>query len=67
MPYTAPLTGSGSRGPGVYLTGTLDAAVWGADLAAGDGPGRICCGATDPYREREAEIFRALRAQTTPR
>ncbi len=26
----------------VYLTGTLDAAVWGTDLAAGDGPGRIC-------------------------
>lgn len=25
----------------VYLTGTLDAAVWGAELAAGDGPGRI--------------------------
>ncbi|MET8772407.1 NAD(+)--rifampin ADP-ribosyltransferase [Streptomyces sp. NPDC004658] len=25
----------------VYLTETLDAAVWGAELAAGDGPGRI--------------------------
>jgi rifampin ADP-ribosylating transferase len=25
----------------VYLTGTLDAAVWGAELAAGNGPGRI--------------------------
>ena len=25
----------------VYLTGTLDAAVWGAELAVGDGPGRI--------------------------
>lgn len=25
----------------VYLTGTLDAAVWGAELAAGDGRGRI--------------------------
>jgi rifampin ADP-ribosylating transferase len=25
----------------VDLTGTLDAAVWGAELAAGDGPGRI--------------------------
>lgn len=25
----------------VYLTGTMDAAVWGAELAAGDGPGRI--------------------------
>lgn len=25
----------------VYLTGTLDAAVWGAELALGDGPGRI--------------------------
>ena len=25
----------------VYLTATVDAAVWGAELAAGDGPGRI--------------------------
>jgi hypothetical protein len=25
----------------VYLTETLDAAIWGAELAAGDGPGRI--------------------------
>lgn len=24
-----------------YLTGTLDAAIWGAELALGDGPGRI--------------------------
>lgn len=25
----------------VYLTGTLDAAIWGADLAVGEGTGRI--------------------------
>jgi Rifampin ADP-ribosyl transferase len=25
----------------VYLTATLDAATWGAELAVGDGPGRI--------------------------
>lgn len=25
----------------VYMTATLDAAVWGAELAAGDNPGRI--------------------------
>ena len=25
----------------VYFTGTLDAAIWGAELAAGSGPGRI--------------------------
>ena len=25
----------------VYLTATLDAATWGAELAMGDGPGRI--------------------------
>lgn len=25
----------------VYFTATLDAAVWGAELASGDGPGRI--------------------------
>ena len=24
-----------------YLTATMDAAAWGAELAAGDGPGRI--------------------------
>ncbi len=27
----------------VYLTATLDAAVWGAELAAGDGSGHIYC------------------------
>jgi rifampin ADP-ribosylating transferase len=37
---------SSNFGPGrqanfVYLTATLDAAVWGAELASGDGPGRI--------------------------
>ena len=25
----------------VYLTATLDAAIWGAELACGEGPGRI--------------------------
>jgi hypothetical protein len=25
----------------IYLTATLDAAIWGAELAMGDGPGRI--------------------------
>ena len=25
----------------VYLTGTLDAAIWGAELARGEGPGRV--------------------------
>ena len=25
----------------VYLTATLDAAIWGAELAVGEGPGRI--------------------------
>lgn len=33
--------GERRNGSWVYLTGTLDAAVWGAELAAGDGPGRI--------------------------
>ncbi len=32
---------SGKPKSWVYLTGTLDAAVWGAELAAGDGHGRI--------------------------
>ena len=33
--------GARKKGSWVYLTGTLDAAIWGAELAAGDGPGRI--------------------------
>lgn len=33
--------GSRRQANHVYLTATLDAAVWGAELAAGDGPGRI--------------------------
>ena len=33
--------GQGKRANFVYLTGTLDAAIWGAELATGDGPGRI--------------------------
>jgi hypothetical protein len=33
--------GRGAVANFVYLTGTLDAAVWGAELALGDGPGRI--------------------------
>lgn len=27
----------------IYLTATLDAAIWGAELAVGDGSGRIYC------------------------
>ena len=33
--------GERKRASCVYLTGTLDAAVWGAELADGYGPGRI--------------------------
>ena len=33
--------GEGTRAAYVYLTATLDAATWGAELAAGDGRGRI--------------------------
>ena len=33
--------GSGKKANYVYLTATLDAATWGAELAAGDEPGRI--------------------------
>lgn len=32
---------SGQAANFVYLTATLDAAVWGAELASGDAPGRI--------------------------
>jgi len=33
--------GSGAKANYVYLTATLDAATWGAELAAGEGKGRI--------------------------
>jgi hypothetical protein len=33
--------GKRKRAGYVYLTGTLDAAAWGAELALGEGPGRI--------------------------
>jgi rifampin ADP-ribosylating transferase len=33
--------GGGRIANNVYFTTTLDAAAWGAELAAGDGPGRI--------------------------
>ena len=33
--------GKGNKANFVYLTGTLDAATWGAELALGEGPGRI--------------------------
>jgi hypothetical protein len=33
--------GSGQTASFIYLTATLDAAIWGAELALGDAPGRI--------------------------
>ncbi|GGE95234.1 NAD(+)--rifampin ADP-ribosyltransferase [Mycetocola zhadangensis] len=33
--------GGGRTANHVYLTATLDAAAWGAELAVGDGPGRV--------------------------
>ncbi len=33
--------GSRTKANHVYLTATVDAAVWGAELAIGEGPGRI--------------------------
>jgi len=33
--------GAGATANYVYVTATLDAATWGAELAVGDGPGRI--------------------------
>jgi len=36
----------------VHLTATLDAAIWGAELAVGDGPGRIfCVEPTGPFED----------------
>lgn len=39
-PFTSRL-GTARAANFIYLTATLDAATWGAELAAGDGPGRI--------------------------
>lgn len=33
--------GSGKKSSYVYLTATMDAAIWGAELAQGDEPGKI--------------------------
>ena len=33
--------GAGQSATFIYLTATLDAAVWGAELALGDAPGRV--------------------------
>lgn len=33
--------GKGKKASYVYLTATLDAAIWGAELSLGEGPGRI--------------------------
>jgi hypothetical protein len=33
--------GSGKKANHIYLTATLDAATWGAELGVGEGPGRI--------------------------
>ena len=33
--------GSRRKANHVYLTATVDAAIWGAELAIGEGPGRI--------------------------
>lgn len=33
--------GKGKKAAYVYLTATLDAAIWGAELALGEGPGKI--------------------------
>lgn len=41
VPGFASNFGSRKRSRFVYLSATLDAATWGAELAVGDGPGRI--------------------------
>lgn len=42
--------GSGQTARFIYLTATLDAAIWGAELAGGDGQGRI-------YRVEPTGVF----------
>src|SRR5580658_7925286 len=41
MPGYASNYGKRKKSAYVYLSGTLDAAIWGAELALGEGPGRI--------------------------
>ena len=41
MPGFAPNFGDHKKASWIYLTATLDAATWGAELAAGEGRGRI--------------------------
>jgi rifampin ADP-ribosylating transferase len=41
--------GSRNKANHVYLTATVDAAVWGAELAVGEGPGN----STKSYRARD--------------
>ena len=44
--------GKGKQANYVYLTGTMDAAKWGAELAVGDRPGRIyCVEPTGPFED----------------
>jgi rifampin ADP-ribosylating transferase len=40
-PGFAPNFGEHKKASWIYLTATLDAAIWGAELAAGEGRGRI--------------------------
>ena len=43
--------GKNKKATYVYLTGTLDAAAWGAELASGDLPGRIIVEPTGPIMD----------------
>ncbi len=48
--------GEGRRSNHVYVTQTLDAAVWGAELALGDGPGRIYVVAPEGKMEDDPNV-----------
>jgi hypothetical protein len=49
----------------VYLTGTSDAAIWGAELALGEGPGRIyIVKPTGPIMDDKSRVIR--RSHTAP-
>jgi rifampin ADP-ribosylating transferase len=44
--------GKGKKAAYVYLSATLDAAIWGAELALGEGPGRVyIVEPTGPYED----------------
>ena len=54
--------GSNKKAAYIYLTGTLNAAIWGAELALGEGPGRIyVVEATGPFEDDPNLMTKSIR------